>query len=216
MFTGIIEHVGLAGNIRSTADGARIEIDLGPLADGAKRGDSIAVDGVCLTVSELTGTLAAFDAGGETLSRTTLANLKPATRVNLERALQVGDRLGGHIVQGHADGVGTIRQIGPAGREWKLVIAPPPNVGELLVEKGSITVAGISLTVAALATDGTFTCAIIPTTVEETSLADRRSGDSVNLEADIIGRYVRRFMTTAETQPPRDLSIETLKEHGYA
>jgi len=136
--------------------------------------------------------------------------------VNLERALRAGDRLGGHIVQGHVDGVGTVRRAGPGGGDFQLVVTPPAAVGELLVEKGSVAVAGVSLTVAALEADGAFTCAIIPTTLEETTLANLRAGDPVNLEADVIGRYVRRFVSADRAAAASRLTLEKLQEHGYA
>ena len=215
MFTGLIEHVGVVRGVRPTPAGVRIEIDLGPLAEDAAAGDSIAIDGACLTIAAMTGpAVAAFDAVAESLRRTTLEALRVGDAVNLERALAAGGRLGGHFVQGHVDGVGTVRRLAETGGEWTLAVAAPPQVADLLVEKGSIAVAGVSLTIAGLGPEGTFTCALIPTTLARTNLRQRRAGDAVNLEADILAKYVRRFLEAAAE--PSGLTEAKLKEHGFA
>jgi riboflavin synthase len=216
MFTGIIEHVGAVRACRPGPSAVRLEVDLGPLAEGSALGDSIAVDGVCLTLAALSGSLGAFDAVPETVGCTTLANLRAGDRVNLERALRADGRLGGHVVQGHVDAVGRIRRAGPAGNQWVLSVAPPPEVAELIVEKGSIALAGVSLTVAALAADGTFTCAIIPTTLQMTNLSDRRPGDPINVETDILARTVRRLLNGGPVPQATPLTVEKLREHGFA
>jgi riboflavin synthase len=221
MFTGIIEHVGTVRGRRPTADSVRLQIDLGPLAADAKIGDSIAVDGACLTIAEMTGPqVAAFDAVAETIRRTTLGQLAVGEEVNLERALAAGSRVGGHFVQGHVDGIGTIRALGRSGGQWTLTVAAGLQVAPLLVEKGSIAVAGISLTIASIPSADQFTCAIIPTTLQQTTLRRRRAGDRVNLEADLLGKYVHRFLasTTAPAPGPTaaELTEAKLKEHGFA
>ena len=179
MFTGIVREVGRV----AAFDGQRLVLDAETTAG---EGDSVAVDGVCLTV--LAGDELAFDVVDETLARTTLGRLKPGDPVNLEPALRAGEPLGGHIVQGHVDGVGTVRSTG--GHTWFDV---PPELLRYVVEKGSVTVAGVSLTVAAV-DDAGFAVALIPHTLAATTLGSARAGDSVNVELDVLAKYVEKLL----------------------
>jgi riboflavin synthase len=195
MFTGIVEESGRVAAVQVTPDGARLEIVAPLVAAGARVGDSVAINGVCLTATDVVESLArlAFDAVPETLSRTNLGALRSGDRVNLERPLAVGDRLGGHIVQGHVDAVGRIVALQPEGNATRVTIAAPETLMRYVVEKGSIAVDGISLTIAGV--DGEqFSVAIIPHTWEVTNLSHRRVGDPVNLEVDILAKYVERLM----------------------
>ena len=209
MFTGIVEEIGEVVATRSTDDVLVLTVR-GPLvASDARLGDSIAVSGVCLTVVEVGGpdtgpdTVGAFSVElvPETLKRTSLAGADAGTRVNRERAGAVGGRLGGHVVQGHVDGVATLLRRTPGARSDELCFALPPDLARYVVEKGSITVDGVSLTVAG--TDGaTFTVALIPTTLAHTTLGARAAGDTVNIEVDVVAKYVERL--TRGYQDPGD------------
>jgi riboflavin synthase len=213
VFTGIVEEIGEVVAVRRTDEVLELTVRGPTVSSDARHGDSIAVSGVCLTVTaveppgapagELGGSTdaAADPAGGgafrvelvpETLARTSLADVRAGTRVNLERAVAVGGRLGGHIVQGHVDGVGTLLRRDPGARSDELCFSLPGTLARYVVEKGSITVDGVSLTVAG--TDGaTFSVALIPTTLAHTTLGSRAVGDTVNLEVDVVAKYVERL-----------------------
>ena len=198
MFTGIVEELGTVQAITPNAGGARIEIAATRVLDDAEIGASIAVNGCCLTVVALGEGCFAADAVTETLGRTELGTLEPGDRVNLERPVRLQDRLGGHLVQGHVDAVGTVRLRTPeADGSQRIDFAAPEAVMRYVVEKGSITVDGISLTVAALSHDG-FAVAVIPHTLAATTLGTKREGDAVNLEVDIVAKYVERLLGRAE------------------
>ena len=200
MFTGIIAAVGTIVERTPLAGGQRITIDTAGLGlDDVALGDSIAVDGCCLTVVERAGARAAFDVSLESIART--AGFDLGRKVNLEKALRLSDRLGGHLVSGHVDGVGTLREFTQVGESWKLVVDAPPGLGRYIAEKGSITVNGISLTVNAVS-DGpgvpeervtAFAVNIIPHTLQMTNLGEHRPGARVNLEIDMLARYVERL-----------------------
>ena len=194
VFTGIVERAGAVRAVQRTGAGLRIRVDLGPLARGCRRGESISVAGVCLTLvgKPLRGA-GAFDIVAETLDRTTLGSLRRGSRVNLERALRVGDRLGGHFVQGHVDGVGTVRSFTGGSGDRTLSVAAPRAVRAHLVPRGSVTVDGVSLTVAGLDARG-FSVALVPQTLEVTTFAALRRGSCVNLEADLLGKWVRHLL----------------------
>ncbi len=217
MFSGIIEAVGKIQSIRSGSDGARIAVDAGPLLEGVKVGDSIAVNGACLTVVAFGGGAFESDVSPETLRLTNLGPLQTGDSVNLERALALGDRLGGHMVTGHIDGMGRIRSRRADGESIWLTVEAPPEVMRYVVHKGSVAVDGISLTVAAC-DEETFSIAIIPHTSDQTTLTDKRDGAAVNLEADLIGKYVEKLLSphAAAGGKPGGVSLGTLKEHGYA
>jgi riboflavin synthase len=193
MFTGIVEELGIVDSRVEMGDSARLSIR-GPLVtDGAGHGDSIAVNGVCLTVVDNDGEVFTADVMKETLDRSSLGELTAGDRVNLERAALVSSRLGGHLVQGHVDGVGVIADRKPA-EHWELVtVSLPPEIARYIVEKGSITVDGVSLTVTEV-TDDTFSVSLIPTTLALTTLGQKAIGAPVNLEVDVIAKYVEKFL----------------------
>lgn len=194
MFTGIIEELGTLSSFEKNAGGARMTVRAELVVGDAGEGDSISVNGVCLTALDITPSSFSADLSQETLDRTTLGNLKQGSRVNLERAVTPSTRLGGHIVQGHVDGRGTFVSAEKSGDFWTVRIGFPKEMAKYLVHKGSVCVEGISLTVAALADDH-FDIAIIPKTWELTNLSTLQPGDGVNLEADVIAKYVERMMT---------------------
>ncbi|MEV4427107.1 riboflavin synthase [Streptomyces sp. R-07] len=195
MFTGIVEELGEVVAVEQLEDASRFRLR-GPLVtEGAQHGDSIAVNGVCLTVVEHGDGEFTADVMAETLKRSSLGALEVGSRVNLERPMAVGGRLGGHIVQGHVDGTGTILERTPS-EHWELVkVGLPAHLSRYVVEKGSITVDGVSLTVVEVADDW-FTISLIPTTLDLTTLGIKQSGAPVNLEVDVIAKYVERLLGT--------------------
>ena len=195
MFTGIVEGTGTVAALAVADDGsgARLEVKAAWLAGDLRPGESVAVDGCCLTVAEATAARFAADLVAETLRRTALAGLAAGARVNLERPLALGGRLGGHLVQGHVDGVARIIDRTPVGDGEEVRIELPPDLERYLVEKGSIAVDGVSLTVAGVGT-GWFAVALVPHTLKVTTLGDRRPGDLVQLEVDVVAKYVERLI----------------------
>ena len=193
MFTGIIEELGTIRSLEPHAGGARIVVSAKTVTDGTHGGDSMSVNGVCLTALDVKADSFSADLSQETLDRSTLNRLKPGMPVNLERAVTPATRLGGHIVQGHVDGRGTFLSAVQEGDFYTVKIGFPPEIAPYLVYKGSVAVEGISLTVAALY-DGAFDIAIIPKTWQLTNLSSLASGDEVNLEADVIAKYVERMI----------------------
>jgi riboflavin synthase len=193
MFTGIIEAVGEVSSVSRDGDLARFSVRAGPAAEGVSLGDSVAVNGVCLTVTAIDGDRLDFDAVRETLERSSLADLVAGSKVNLERAMRAGGRLDGHIVQGHVDGVGIVERLEREGDDVRLLIRCEPEIAELLVDKGSVTIDGVSLTVVTAEPDG-FDVVLIPHTLVETNLGDCSAGRRVNLEADILGKYVKTYL----------------------
>ncbi|MYR56290.1 riboflavin synthase [Streptomyces sp. SID625] len=193
MFTGIVEELGEVTAVEDLGDAARFRLRGPVVTEGARHGDSIAVNGVCLTVVEHDGEEFTADVMAETLKRSSLGVLAAGSRVNLERPTAVGARLGGHIVQGHVDGTGTILERTPSAH-WEIVkISLPAPLARYVVEKGSITVDGISLTVVE-AGAGHFTVSLIPTTLALTTLGIKQPGDPVNLEVDVVAKYVERLL----------------------
>jgi riboflavin synthase len=216
VFTGIIETVGIVRAFVRRPAGARVTISAATIAETARLGDSLAVDGACLTVAALAGDSVACDLSVETLSRTTLGTLRVGTRVNLERPLRLGDRVGGHLVSGHVDALGQLASRLPQGEGAVYRIRFPESLAPFLVPKGSVAVDGISLTVAALASQH-FDVAVIPYTLQGTTLAEKRVGARLNLEADLIGKYVARLAAGRTAGPPTgELTLTALKEHGFA
>jgi riboflavin synthase len=207
VFTGIIQTIGRLEERRPSGSGARLTIATPRQLPGLIVGESVAVNGACLTVAGLAAKRFAVDVSPETLRRTTLGGIAGGTRVNLERALRLGDRLGGHLVQGHVDGVGRLAAIRSEG-DWRAYrFQVPAALAPFIVRKGSIAVDGVSLTVAACR-DGSFTVALIPHTLAETTLGDRRPGDRVNLEADVMLKQVAALLRSSasrerETKPRR-------------
>ena len=193
MFTGLVETQGKVVELQPDPPGVRLVIDAGSVSDGVQLGDSIAVNGCCLTVVEMEASQLSFDAGSETLSRTNLGKLGPGSPVNLERSMRVGDRLGGHYVSGHIDAVGTLDER-QDDEDWSTFwFRVPAEVSKHLVGKGSIAVDGVSLTVVAV-TEDRFSVALIPHTLEVTTLGQLATGDPVNLETDILAKYVERLL----------------------
>ena len=196
MFTGIVEHVGRIESIEALSDLSRFVIDLGPISEGVGLGDSIAVAGCCLTVTTIDGTRFTFEAIQETLDVTRVGSFAEGDGVNLERAMGAGARFDGHIVQGHVDGTGRVRRLdrtGLDGNEVELHIECDPELAGQLVDKGSVTIDGVSLTVVKVVEDG-FHVALIPHTLEVTTLSDLSAGDPVNLEVDVFGKYVKQYL----------------------
>lgn len=217
MFTGLIEHVGVVDRLAPQAGGgARLSVRIGPLVNGTVPGDSIAIDGCCLTVTELRGPLAVFDAVPESLRRTTLGERKAGDRANLERAVASGQRMGGHFVQGHVDGTAVVERTVPGERwaEWHFRLDDAALAAQI-VEKGSIAVDGISLTVAGCDGEGRFWVALIPETLKRTTLGAKAVGSRVNIETDIIGKYVQAFLSRGTLPTPGGLTEERLRELGY-
>ncbi len=192
MFTGIVQGTGRVAAVDRDQDGAQIRIETA-LVSELSSGDSIAINGVCLTAVSLANGSFTADAMNETLSRSSLADLGPGVTVNLELPLRATDRLGGHVVQGHVDGVGTIRGVTDDGFARRIAIEAPPEVLRYVVHKGSIAVDGISLTVAGL-DDRSFTVSLIPETLERTNLGNAGAGNRVNLEVDVLAKYVEKLM----------------------
>ena len=216
MFTGIIEEIGFVRHVISGSLSGEIQIGARKVLEGTKIGDSIAVNGVCLTVTRLLRDGFTTDVMPETLRRTNLGKLGGGDPVNLERAMAADGRFGGHIVSGHIDGTGAISRMQPEGNAILVTVQTLPEILELIVEKGSIAIDGISLTVATLDSDS-FQVSIIPHTGSETILLGKKAGDVVNLENDIIGKYVQRLLTNPapEEAPESKVTWEFLAENGF-
>ncbi len=200
MFTGIVEIVGKIVRFERREELAKILVDAPPVCVGVKRGDSIAVNGACLTVTAIEGGRLSFEAIAETLARTNLGDLTIGSGVNLERAMRADQRLDGHIVQGHVDAVGRVRALDRKDADVRLFIECAPSFSQLLVDKGSVAVDGVSLTVVHTERHG-FDVALIPHTLESTTLGHRRVGDRVNLEADVLGKYVKQYVERVLGRP---------------
>ena len=213
MFTGIIEELGKIDSLQPHEGGAKIRISAELVTQGTNDGDSIAVNGVCLTALDVSAEGFSADVSQETLNRSTLGQLITGSRVNLERAVTPSTRLGGHIVQGHVDGRGEFISATKSGDFWTVRIGYPADMGQYFVYKGSVSVEGISLTIASLS-DSYFEIAIIPKTWELTNLSTLNPGDAVNLEADVIAKYVERIMTYRETKTD-GVTMELLKDAGF-
>ncbi|GJM26847.1 MAG: riboflavin synthase subunit alpha [Phycisphaerae bacterium] len=213
MFTGIIETTGKVASTTTVAGGRRITIDAGLVAEDAKLGASIAINGVCLTITSIDNTRLSFDVITESLDRTNLGSLKSGSNVNLERALKPDSRMDGHFVQGHVDGVASVVKKTTSEKEWVLWLRPDENVREFVIPKGSIAIDGISLTIAKVDGD-TFSVAIIPTTLEHTNLSERSVGDRVNIESDIIARTVVSQLNRLRGGGS-EITMDALREHGF-
>jgi len=211
MFTGLIEDIGTILKVERKGEGALITIGYSSTLDDLKLGDSISVDGVCLTITQLCTQSFGVEASAETIRRTTLGNKKPHQRVNLEKALRLNDRLGGHLVTGHIDEVAKIIAIIPEGSSQKITFQITQKIARYLVEKGSVAVDGISLTVNEVRGDR-FSVNVIPYTALHTTLTSKKVGDEVNIEADIIGKYVGK-LTAGE--PGGKVDAQFLSEHGF-
>jgi len=193
VFTGIVRELGRVVSLSGDEQGVRLEIDAPGTAPGVEVGGSVAINGVCLTAESVEGPRLVFHAVPETLRRTTLGSLAAGSEVNLEPALRAGDTMGGHIVQGHVDGVGRVQSVEAEGEGLRVIVEAPDEILRYCVEKGSIAVEGVSLTVAELH-DDSFGLALIPHTLSETTLADLAPGRQVNLEIDVLAKYVERLV----------------------
>jgi riboflavin synthase len=193
LFTGIIEAVGTLAALEPRGSTVGVVIDAPTVAAGVRIGDSIAVNGTCLTVTKIDAGRLHFDAVRETLEHTSLRDQRVGARVNVERAMRADGRLDGHIVQGHVDGTGRVDALARDGDDVRFRVECGPEIARYLVPKGSVAIDGVSLTVASVS-DGGFDVALIPHTLAETNLGDRRAGDRVNLEADVLGKYVVRYL----------------------
>ncbi len=210
MFTGLIEELGTVKSLTRGIVGTLVVV--GPkIAESVKIGDSVAVNGSCLTVTSISGVNLAFEAVPETFSRTTLGDLAPGQMVNLESSLKAGEPIGGHFVQGHVDGVGTVVSSRSLGESRVIRINAPGDVLRYVVEKGSIAIDGISLTVASCDSMG-FTLAVIPHTLDATTLHTKQAGDKVNLEADILGKYVEKMLGRLQVS---SVTEELLRDAGF-
>ncbi len=214
MFTGLIEAVCEVKSVSpGTGSGGALVVDLGGLAEDCRTGDSIAVSGVCLTVTRLQGTVATFGLSPETLAKSTLALLRPPAKVNIERAMKATDRFGGHIVQGHVDGIGTIGVVKRLGEFADIEFDAEPQLLDQMVPKGSVAVDGVSLTIAGMGPGG-FRVAAIPETLNRTTLGNADRGRRVNIEVDILVKIVRRQLEAILPQQ-QPLTVERLKQMGY-
>jgi len=215
MFTGIIEEIGTVVSVTQNSAQAKITIRAEKIFSDLKLGDSVAVNGVCLTASAISGNVFTADVMNETFSRTSLSQLKAKSCVNLERAMSAQGRFGGHIVAGHVDGTGVIKSIEKDDNAVWYTISAPENIMKYIIEKGSVAIDGISLTVAKL-TQSTFSVSIIPHTAKETILSQKAVGDKVNLENDIIGKYVEKLMGFKEKKATQsNITADFLLKNGF-
>ncbi len=212
MFTGLVEEIGTLHAVEQIRSGRRFTINAKIVTDDLRPSDSIAVDGVCLTVTDRASNLFTVEAVDETLHRSTLAKARIGQPVNLERALRADSRLGGHFVQGHVDGVGEILSIRAQDLGIWLQINAAKSITELSVVKGSIALDGVSLTIAEL-NGSALSIAVIPYTLQHTTIGKKKAGDLVNIEVDILGKYVRSFLQSY--QPSSTISVDKLKEWGF-
>src|SRR3990167_8879213 len=211
MFTGIIENLAVVKKLSLKAGGAELLLDIGDLAENLKLGESIAINGACLTVKEVKGTVVGFDVSGETLKKTTLGKLRNTEKVNIERALRVGDRLGGHFVTGHVDGIGTIKDKKQSADQCTMTFSVEKRFTDMMIEKGSVAVDGISLTIVDVV-GGVFSVALIPYTLTLTTMGFKKVGDQVNIEIDMLGKWVKKIL---KKENDGDITWEQLTEQGF-
>ena len=216
MFTGLIESVGAIRSLQHRGTSATLTVELGSLTQNMQLGDSVAINGVCLTVTQLANTIGSFDVSQETLAKSNIGSLRPASKVNMERALQVGERLGGHMVQGHVDGLGHISNIKQEQAFMRISFTVPDNLNVQIVPKGSIAVNGISLTVADRNQKG-FGVAVIPETMRTTTLGSAKVGDAVNLETDIVVKSVQQYLSEMLPghQAQSGMTLDKLRQLGF-
>lgn len=213
MFTGIIEHLGKVKQVKLQASSAIIVVDVGPLSDDVNPGDSIAINGACLTVTQIKDSGVYFDVSTETLSKTTIGRLKTSDNVNIERSLKMGDKLGGHFVTGHVDGVGVINKVENEPGQCTVWFSVSEELTNMMIKKGSVAVDGISLTIVEIR-DGLFSVALIPYTLEATTLGFKKVGQKVNIETDMLGKWVKRILTVNESITS-GITEDLLKKKGF-
>jgi riboflavin synthase len=214
VFTGIIAHVGTIESLSSGRSGGRITIHAPSVAPSLAVSNSIAVNGCCLTIASLDKERFSADLSGETLAKTSFSTLKTGARVNLEQPLTAGKEFGGHFVLGHVDGVGHVAHLNPEGENWWFGVQVPEDFARYIVSKGSITIDGISLTVARWH-KGIVEVAVVPYTYEQTNVRDRKPGDAVNLEGDVLGKYVERYLEARKALPAESITLSRLIEEGF-
>ena len=216
MFTGLIEEIGRVESVVKSAKSARITIRAKKVLEEVKLGDSISTNGVCLTVTSFDSSRFSIDVMAETMRLSNLRKFSPGDEVNLERALSVGDRLGGHIVSGHIDGMGTIENFKREDNAIWITVSASPDILRYIVQKGSIAIDGVSLTVAYV-DDSVFKVSIIPHTKDMTTLLRKNLGDEVNLECDMIGKYIEKFLSAKEQVPvKKSIDFDFLNDNGFA
>jgi len=218
MFTGIVEHIGTVEALDLKNDGGRVTVHAPSVAPSLAVSNSIALNGCCLTIVDLRHSRFTADLSGETIRKTSFGanggELKTGTRVNLEQPLTAGKEFGGHFVLGHVDTIGRVTHLTPEGENWWFGVQVPEEFARYVVPKGSITIDGVSLTVARWQ-NGIAEVAVIPYTYEHTNIRDRKPGDSVNLEGDILGKYVERYLQARETSAPAGITMEQLVSQGF-
>jgi len=215
MFTGIIEELGRVAGIEPREAGSRIRIEAPLVCSDVRTGDSVSVNGVCLTAVDIMKNSFSADVSPETLKRSSLGSIRPGALVNLERALAAGGRLGGHIVQGHVDGLGRIESLEKLGADnWWLNVSVPAELERYFVFKGSVAIDGVSLTIAG-AEPGRISVAVIPHTYSNTNLRERKPGDAVNLETDVLAKYVEKMLSSLDLNTKPALSVGDLLDNGY-
>ncbi|GJQ22624.1 riboflavin synthase [Candidatus Brocadia sapporoensis] len=213
MFTGIIENLASVKNLSLKAGGGELFLNFSDLYDDLVLGESIAVNGVCLTVKEISGRIVSFDVSGETLKKTTLGNLRYAENVNIERALRMGDRLGGHFVTGHVDGTGIIKEKRQSAGQCTMSFSAEKRFTDMMIEKGSVAIDGISLTIVDLS-DSIFSVAVISYTLAATTLGFKKAGDPVNIEIDMMGKWIKRLLSNLQ-EKKGGITREQLMEQGF-
>ena len=213
MFTGIIEHLGKVKQVSLQANSAVIVVDIGQLIDGVIPGDSVAINGACLTVTQIKGSEVYFDVSGETLSKTTIGKLAVSDHVNIERSLKIGDKLGGHFVTGHVDCVGVINKIESKIGQSTVWFSVSSEITNSMIKKGSVAIDGISLTIVDLK-ENLFSVALIPFTLDATTLGSKKAGQKVNIETDMLGKWVKRILTTNDNTTS-GVTEEMLKAKGF-
>jgi riboflavin synthase len=213
MFTGIIEHLGKVKQVSLQANSAVIAVDIGPLKDNVIPGDSIAINGACLTVTQIKDSEVHFDVSGETLSKTNIGKLTVSDHVNIERSLKIGDKLGGHFVTGHVDCVGAINKIENGTGQCTMWFSVSNEITNMMIKKGSVAIDGISLTIVDLK-EKLFSVALIPFTLDATTLGFKKAGQKVNIETDMLGKWVKRILTTNDNTTS-GVTEEMLKAKGF-
>ncbi|HBC87280.1 MAG TPA: riboflavin synthase [Lentisphaeria bacterium] len=215
MFTGIIQKVAKIADRKLSGKAGKLVVDLGSPLKNPIKGESIAVNGACLTLEECSENLLIFHVLEETLKKTNLGSLPKGSKVNIERALSVGDSIGGHIVSGHIDATCPVRSLRKKGGDWVLSVEYPQEFAPYFVEKGSVSIDGVSLTVVEAGKDF-FSAHLIPTTIETTSLSDRKPGDLVNIETDLIGKYILRYLkASGGLKAGSKINMDVLRDSGW-